>query len=217
MFLSSLSVYKWKDDYSVFALLIPSEKLFENFIFSTLKNTKGSLIKRVSRSRPGRKYLVKQNIGDKERFKMINDIVIHLSDNSYTLFDTKYKKIYNSNYSEEDEEVIDSKFNISQTDIYQMVSYAVGSGIPDIGLIYPALIYEKKDTDLPIYHIKDEFTDSTLINIFTSKVRIIHNDGLNLKVDGKLEEIFKETIDNLELELYSLVYKIFFKNYDKKR
>ena len=32
MFLSSLSVYKWKDEYSVFALLVPSEKLFENFI-----------------------------------------------------------------------------------------------------------------------------------------------------------------------------------------
>jgi 5-methylcytosine-specific restriction endonuclease McrBC regulatory subunit McrC len=51
LFLASLSVYKWKDDYSVFALLIPSEKLFENFIFGMFRNAEDEIdnnIKEVS-------------------------------------------------------------------------------------------------------------------------------------------------------------------------
>lgn len=58
---------------------------------------------------------------------MTNDIVVKLQDNSYILFDTKYKKIYNNKLQEEED--LDPVYNISQTDIYQMVSYAVGSGI----------------------------------------------------------------------------------------
>ena len=60
LFLSSLSVYKWKDEYSVFALLIPAEKLFQNFIFSTLKNNAATPVKNVSTKRPGRSCLVRQ-------------------------------------------------------------------------------------------------------------------------------------------------------------
>jgi hypothetical protein len=47
---------------------------------------------------------------------MTNDIVVKLQDNSYILFDTKYKKIYNNKLQEEEED-LDPVYNISQTDI----------------------------------------------------------------------------------------------------
>ncbi len=209
MFLSSLSIYKWKDDYSVFALLIPSEKLFENFIFSTLKSNAISPIKSVSRSRPSsaRTFLVRQVPSlVANRFSMINDIVVGLEDKSYILFDTKYKKIYNTKIQEEED--IDPVYNISQSDIYQMVSYAVGSGISDIGLIYPALPFEPQKNELPVYEIQDEFTDGTIIRIHPFKVNLVHQDILQIELTGKLENIFDVANKKLIEELNSVVKTI---------
>jgi 5-methylcytosine-specific restriction enzyme subunit McrC len=207
LFLSSLSVYKWKDDYSVFALLIPSEKLFENFIYSTLKRNADPIIKSVSRSRPGRTFLVRQMPSLTSRYSMINDIVVKLEDKSYILFDTKYKKIYNTNI--QDEEEIDPVYNISQSDIYQMVSYAVGSGISDIGLIYPSIPGELSSSELPIYEIDDVFTDNnTIIKIHPCKVDIVHENGLAMDVNGKLENMFEKTNEKLILQLNNIVKKI---------
>ena len=204
LFLSSLSVYKWKDDCNVFALLIPSEKLFENFIYSTLKNNSDSIIKSVKRNRPGRTYLVKQLPNNNPRFRMINDIVVQLEDKSYILFDTKYKKIYNSKEVED----IDPIYNISQSDIYQMVSYAVGSGISDIGLLYPKLLEENTTSELPIYEIEDEFTNDVKIKIYPFKVNIIHEEGLKMGVDGKLENIFFKANEKLIHQLNQIVKRI---------
>jgi 5-methylcytosine-specific restriction enzyme subunit McrC len=204
MFLSSLSIYKWKDDYSVFALLIPSEKLFENFIFSSLRQNAIPQISNVSRTRPGRTHLVRQAPSlVANRYSMINDIVVKLEDKSYILFDTKYKKIYNTKIQEEED--LDPVYNISQADIYQMVSYAVGSGISDIGLIYPALPFEPQKNELPVYEIQDEFTNDTVIRIHPFKVDIVHADVLELEVSGKLENIFESASHKLVMQLNASV------------
>ena len=207
MFLSSLSIYKWKDDYSVFALLIPSEELFENFIYSTLKNSAIPQISNVSRSRLGRSYLVRQvpNV-TANKYKMVNDIVVKLEDKSYILFDTKYKKIYNTKIQYE--ENIDPVYNILQSDIYQMVSYAVGSGISEIGLIYPELPFESKTNEMPIYEIVDEFSSNTVIRIHPLKVDIVHIDRINMQLEGKLENLFYETNQRLIKQLNDCVIKI---------
>ena len=207
MFLSSLSIYKWKDDYSVFALLIPSEKLFENFIYSTLKNSAIPQISNVSRSRPGRSYLVRQVPSvTANKYTMVNDIVVKLEDKSYILFDTKYKKIYNTKIQYE--ENIDPVYNISQSDIYQMVSYAVGSGISEIGLIYPELPFESKKNEMPIYEIEDKFSSNTVIRIHPLKVDIVHSDTINMQLEGKLENLFYETNQRLIKQLNDCVIKI---------
>jgi 5-methylcytosine-specific restriction enzyme subunit McrC len=207
MFLSSLSIYKWKDEYSVFALLIPTEKLFENFIYSTLKLNAIPQISNVSRSRPGRSHLVRQTPSQvHNRYRMKNDIVVKLQDKSYILFDTKYKKIYNTNLQEEED--IDPDYNISQADIYQMVSYAVGSGISDIGLIYPVLPFEPQINELPVYEIKDEFTNDTIIRIYPFKVDIVHSDVLELEISGKLENLFESANQRLVKQLNDCVKSI---------
>jgi 5-methylcytosine-specific restriction enzyme subunit McrC len=208
MFLSSLSIYKWKDDYNVFALLIPSEKLFENFIFSMLKNNSSDNIEDVSRTRPGRKHLVRQmSIPAANRYRMINDIVVRMNDKSFILLDTKYKKIYNSMLQEEEED-IDPVYNISQADIYQMVSYAVGSGISEIGLIYPSLPSESGLSELPVYEVFDEFTDGTIIKIHPFKVDIIHENKLQLEVSGKLEDLFETASIRLCVQLNQAIEKL---------
>lgn len=205
MFLSSLSVYKWKDDYSVFALLIPSEKLFENFIYSILKNNAKSPIRKVSRDKPdkARTYLVRQ-VPEKEakKYKLINDIVVKLEDNSFILLDTKYKKIFKL---KDDTEEWEDDYKISQADIYQMVSYALGSGVSDIGLIYPELPFNPSVYDLPVYEIVDEFSTERVIRIHLFKVSIVHSAALELEVSGKLESLFESASKELAVQLNNAV------------
>jgi 5-methylcytosine-specific restriction endonuclease McrBC regulatory subunit McrC len=137
---------------------------------------------------------------------MVNDIVVKLQDKSYILFDTKYKKIFNTQIQEEED--IDPVYNISQADFYQMVSYAVGSGISDIGLIYPALPFETQKNVLPVYEIQDEFTNDTVIRIHPFKFDIVHSTGLELEVSGKLENLFKSAHQTLINQLNDSVKRI---------
>ena len=183
LFLSSLSAYKWKDDYNVFALLIPSEKLFENFIFSLLRKNALPDFREVSRNRPGRTYLVRQVPDNRMgRFKMINDIVIRFSDNKSIILDTKYKKISPDIDDNVDESDNNSSLMVTQADIYQMVSYAIGSNISEIGLIYPHYIQDCQPEKLH-FEIDDELAGGRTIRIYPCKVDIIHKDGLGLVID----------------------------------
>jgi 5-methylcytosine-specific restriction enzyme subunit McrC len=207
MFLTSLSIYKWKDDYSVFALLIPSEKLFENFIFTTFKRNIREPIKNVSKTRPGRNYLVKKTPSEvPNKFKLINDFIIELLDNTHIIFDTKYKKLISKDGEEDDS--FDADYNVSQTDIYQMVSYAVASGISDIALIYPVLPFEKQTKELSIYEIEDSFTNGTIIRVHLFIVDIIHENVLELNINEKLENIFESSNQRLINQLNQAVNKI---------
>ena len=207
LFLTSLSIYKWKDDYSVFALLIPSEKLFENFIFTTFKRNSHEPIKNVSKTRPGRNYLVKKTPSEvPNKFKLINDFIIELIDNTHIIFDTKYKKLISKDVEEDDS--FDTDYNVSQTDIYQMVSYAVASGISDIALIYPVLPFEKQTKELSIYEIEDSFTNGTIIRVHLFIVDIIHEDVLELNINEKLENIFESSNQRLINQLNQAVNKI---------
>ena len=211
LFLASLSVYKWKDDYSVFALLIPSEKLFENFIFGIFRNAKDKdeidiNIKEVSQqSNAGRNYIAYEKIDpNKKHFKMYNDIVVKYKNRPSLIIDTKYKIINNDIESDEEEVIISKKYNysIKQSDIYQMLTYSITSGVMRIGLWYPSTINDSNDEKLPVFIIKEELSgNSKVIEIHISKLNIIHMDGLLMNVNGKLENIFCSTKENLVLQI----------------
>lgn len=108
----------------------------------------------------------------------------------------------------QEEEDIDPVYNISQADIYQMVSYAVGSGISEIGLIYPSLPSESGLSELPVYEVFDEFTDGTIIKIHPFKVDIIHENKLQLEVSGKLEDLFETASIRLCVQLNQAIEKL---------
>jgi len=205
LILSSLSVYKWKDDYSVFALLIPSEKLFENLILATLKRSPPLNVKTVGRKRPGRLNLVLQMPDNIERYKMINDIVIEFEDENYLLLDTKYKIIYDfTNFEFED---VSPFYSVSQADIYQMISYAIGSGITDLALIFPNHLEESKPFPKNFYKIRDELSQKD-IRIHPFFVDIISDNGLRLNIDGRLGTIFKSANEELLNQLHNAIDKI---------
>jgi len=216
LFLSSLSVYKWKDDYSVFALLIPSEKLFENFIFGFLTESKDLIsddIEKIYRqSTVGRSHIAyEKNKPDKRHFRMYNDIVVKMNNLTAAIIDTKYKVIYMENEEDEEEVIISNKNNytIKQSDIYQMSTYALTSGILKIGLWYPSTISDSNDESFPIFMIKEELSGTQKeIEIHIAKLNIIHENGLEMNVNGKLETIFQNTKQKLISQLKQVLTEL---------
>jgi 5-methylcytosine-specific restriction enzyme subunit McrC len=216
LFLSSLSVYKWKDDYSVFALLIPSEKLFENFIFGFLNESKNLIsdnIEKVYRqSNVGRSHIAyEKNKPDNWHFKMYNDIIVKLNNLPSVIIDTKYKVIYKDNEADEEEVTISNKNNytIKQSDIYQMSTYALTSGILKIGLWYPSTLGDSNDEVFPKLVIKEEFSGNHKeIEIHIAKLNIIHEKGLKMNVNGTLETIFQNTKNKLIAQISQVLAEL---------
>ena len=73
-----------------------------------------------------------------------------------------------------------------------MVSYAIGSGIDRIGLIYPSLLEDDPEEELLVYEIRDEFNPETVIRIHPIKVDITHELKLALEPKGDLKKYLKK-------------------------
>lgn len=118
MFLSNLVIDSHSSDADNFCFLLPMEFIFEEFIYGFLSSQYKSLqIKSQSYD-----YLARTQGSDV--FQIKNDIYIE----RILLIDTKYK------IRSKDEGL---KAGVSQTDMYQMISYSIRRECPSVLLLYP--------------------------------------------------------------------------------
>jgi len=111
LFLRGKSFATYSGSSIAFALLFPMEKVFENYLYHCLKKH-SPLTDVVSQST---KYsLAKENI--RQLFQLRPDITAVGRDNTRYIIDAKWKLL--------DQTDKDSKYGISQTDMYQLFSYA---------------------------------------------------------------------------------------------
>lgn len=112
---------------SSMSLLFDMNRLFEEFVAAKLKRAAWAHGYKLQEQRP-QKYLLREVDSNATLFLMKPDIT--LSDESGTvvyIMDTKWKLLDQS----------DSKFGISQSDLYQMAAYAMAYDCNKINLIYP--------------------------------------------------------------------------------
>lgn len=154
MFLSNSSISKSDNDSKLnFCFLVPMEILFEDFIFNFIKKNFEKDLKEI-KSQKSNLFLADLYSDDNfisRAFNLRQDIFIKDKYNNPMILDTKYKIIDKNKYP---------KFGISQSDMYQMTSYAFRGGYKDLGLIYPRV----KDFDDNIkYVIKSPFIDDGIV------------------------------------------------------
>ena len=58
----------------------------------------------------------------------------------------------------------------------------------ELRLIYPLLINDREQEELPVYEIMDEFNKDTLIKIYPFKMNIIHEEKLSISSKGRTRE-----------------------------
>jgi len=184
LFLTNSMVFTWKKELKVFAFLLPMEKVFEEFVSGFMETHKTEIFGNNYDLNPqSNKYFLAENLkNNTNEYYLRPDISILKGKDIKCLIDCKYKLIY-------------QEYNNApaQSDMYQMLAYAVRHKCKDIKLFYP-LCDEEEKSEIPLaaYEITDEFSNST-IQISVHKIPVIgyHDAGLKADETGLIESLKK--------------------------
>ncbi len=182
------------DNQESFCFLFPTELLFEGFIGGFIKEVLGknatvkfqaSDMTLVDDLQYGGKSLGKI-------FTMRHDILVKHKEKGLFILDTKYKELSRFE-SVENEAELRQMINkeISQNDVYQMISYAVKRGVSDVYLLYPLYRFEDCEPYFPI-SIVNQASGETI------KVHMV-----------RLPFVFEDDIESVKANLAMTIDKIF--------
>jgi 5-methylcytosine-specific restriction enzyme subunit McrC len=188
LFLSNSTVLSYKNDFDVFAFLIPMEYIFEDFVFGFIKKEMPEL---KVKSQEGTTYLTTDGI-----FKLKPDLVFNIKDRK-VIADTKYKCAY---YDDNDK-----KKGILEADMYQMLAYAIRNKVTEIKLLFPSTVRDKQNKPIE-FIIQDEFAEKTEVKINAYKLPIIAPNWQTMKLDMSLSEEFEESKELLIRE-FQLIFE----------
>ena len=199
LFLTNSTILQFKNKLEVFAFLLPMEKIFEDFVVGFLKKHFRDDFK--IESQKSDKYLASLFYNHQQSkddvFQLQHDIFIEKRDGMGIIIDTKYKKI-NANIDS-----LDKKHGVSQSDMYQMVSYAIRRNCQEIKLIYPNYVTSEPMVSTIVYKIKDELAANKLINIEICEIPFLQKN-LNLEPDLTLHQNF-EGLENDLKKVFSMM------------
>ncbi|OCG05265.1 McrC family protein [Gilliamella sp. wkB112] len=191
LFLINSITFDYKNNLKLFAFLLPMEYLFEDFIFGFIKKEIPSISIKSQR---------KDVFLDEEKTFQIQPDLFLFSSNGNIIIDSKYKIIYSNSH--------DSKKGVSQTDLYQMLAYAIRFKVNDVYLFYPNNIINPEVNPIGTeFVISDELAYQQKIKISAYQLPIINHSILqstNNEADT-LEQIFQpiriELIKRLDIIL----------------
>ena len=163
-------------DLSQWCLLLPMEYIFEDFIAGFLE---------MHFSKKWRVEYQKSDLyfsNDPKVFRLQHDIFL-TGKNRKLIIDAKYK-IRNQDYK------TDPKKGVSQTDLYQMLSYAYKRGCDEAILIYPNISEVNNAPDS--FKINSAFDRNLTVNVKAMEIPFWSMDGIDV-----LEHRLKTTLNQL--------------------
>lgn len=179
-----------------FCFLFPTELLFEGFIGGFISSTlAGEARVRLQASdlylfdnvRFGGELLGKTML-------MKHDILVEHKDKGVFIFDTKYKMI--DRFDTGDNVRMTIKSEVSQTDIYQVITYARTRKLKDVYLLYPMFRYEELGGQ-EVVGINCTVDKLDAINIHFIRVPFVFENGSNKTIDElkkTIQSIFSDNI-----------------------
>jgi len=192
LFLSNSVTLSYKNDLKLFAFLLPMEYIFEDFIFGFIEKEIPE-IKAKSQSRG--KYLDEDEI-----FNLNPDLFIETKCTSL-IADTKYKIVYSNEK--------DPKKGISQSDLYQMMAYAVRFNVNDVILFYPNTVNIMKD-ECTEFSIIDKLAGGKKINIKAFQLPVLNKEVLyqELEKNIDLNNMFEKTKNELRDKIKEVILNL---------
>jgi len=156
LFLENSISFHYKNSLKLFAFLLPMEYVFEDFIY-------GFIDKEIEGVNP-KGQVSGTYLDEAKNFGLKPDLILDLGSKKI-IADTKYKLVYNDE--------TDPKKGISQSDLYQMLAYAVRFGIQEIKLFYPNSVTSEFQPKVATIHIKDALAKEKQINITAYQLPIV--------------------------------------------
>jgi len=157
-FLRGFSLTLQASSVEFFSLIIPMEKLFEEFIAGVLEEEFHNFLEGELIPQRDVGFLAKRD--GKGEFKLVPDIVIEEDGKVKYLIDTKYKLL----------DLDDRKLGVSHQDLYQMHAYAAKTKAEKILLLYPR--YPK--TEMPETKWEFEF-ENWRTELFVRTIDLSHD------------------------------------------
>ncbi|WP_300024992.1 hypothetical protein [uncultured Maribacter sp.] len=189
LFLNNCVSFDYKNDLKLFAFLLPMEYVFEDFIFGFIDKELEKVMAKAQRSDT---YL-----DEGKSFNLKPDLWLK-TDQKSIIADTKYKIVYS------DEK--DPKKGISQTDLYQMLAYAIRFKVNEIILFYPSTLENTQEEETEIV-IKDALADGKEITIKAFQLPIINRQLLDIELitNNNLTLLFESTSKELKYKLEKIL------------
>jgi 5-methylcytosine-specific restriction enzyme subunit McrC len=193
LFLNNSISINYKNDLKLFAFLLPMEYLFEDFIFGFINK---ELIDFKVKSQSSSIHLDEGKI-----FGLKPDLCISSPIKDF-IADTKYKITYSDSN--------DPKKGISQSDLYQMIAYAIRFNIQDIVLLYPNTLKTKTNGNSEL-KIVDKLALEKQINISSYQLPIINFELFDDEADFRnieLSKLFEDLSNDLKEKLNDIFNSI---------
>ena len=179
-----------------FCFLFPTELLFEGFIGGFIQDAIGGQGK-VSLQASGTDLIDSIVIDGKEistgGFNMRQDILCDLGEKGVFVLDTKYKQIERLEGNSEQDIIHIVYDEVSQSDLYQVITYASKLKTDKAYLLYPTFRFEDIETKLPIMksRFKDKDGAEKEINIHVVRMPFVFEDDLD-RVKNNLKQVIEQ-------------------------
>ncbi|MEL4454842.1 McrC family protein [Lutimonas vermicola] len=201
LFLAGSIINRNKETLQVFAFLLKTDDLYQDFVYGFIKKH----IERLTKINPSAtKYIgedtFKSNflftdVDGKENYSasLLPDGIIRFNHEEF-ITDTKYKNL--------------TKDGIKEGDLYQMLAYATRFKIDKIILFYPLYLKYKKEKSEK-YIMKDKLADGKEILLRAEQINIILKDWQNLSSEQYRNFSLTRCFEKLTEELKSKIISIF--------
>lgn len=177
-------------DLSQWCLLFPMEYIFEDFLAGFLESNLSSSWKLEYQKS-------NQYLSDVPKaFQMRHDIFLTARDgsNRKVIVDTKYK-LRPERFKD------DPKRGVDQSDLYQMVAYAVKRGCTDVVLVYPNITESTNEAD--VFEIVSGFEGRERIRVIATEIPFwsIENFAeLSMSLRTAIDRLFRANLTGIEIK-----------------
>jgi 5-methylcytosine-specific restriction enzyme subunit McrC len=203
MFMSGMSIKSIENDLEIFTFLIPTEKLFEDFLFGFIRDefSNEKRIENIISQGSGlkNKFLAKSfkfNVKPKDAFGLKPDIYIQKETGSDDLIlDSKYKVLYTKDEAEEFDR---KETGVGIGDVYQMLAYTVKLDVKTCHLLYPPSM-DSKDSLSGYYEI-DNHNGFVVSTVYYHRLPTMLSNS-----DVDLKELISYQEDLLRNELKKII------------
>jgi 5-methylcytosine-specific restriction enzyme subunit McrC len=203
MFLSGMTIKTDVNQLEIFAFLIPTEKLFEDFLFGFIRDefSNEKRIENIISQGSGleNKFLAKSfkfNAKPKNAFGLKPDIYIQKETGSDDLIlDSKYKVLYTKDQAEEFDR---KETGVGIGDVYQMLAYTVKLDVKTCHLLYPPSM-DSKDSLSGYYEI-DNHNGFDVSTVYYHRLPTMLSNS-----DVDLKELISYQEDLLRNELKKII------------
>ncbi len=194
MFLENLSINNEDEENSNFSFLVPMEKIFEAFVFNSLNEICKEKEKIYYVESQSKKNFAIREDSKITAFEIRPDILLKKGKDVQAILDTKYKF---RDFSKTEPER--NKAGVSQSDIYQMVSYAVGIGCTSCYLIYPKRFnwISPNADDFVTFSIQSGLLNSLDIKITAVNIPVTSEEENYFKMKMEIEKGIKASFEKI--------------------